>query len=470
MVTRAEFIWRVVWLAAGLARAALWCCALLLNSARCGYSLDVAEAVRQARGFDCIAQQDGVKFEGWLNTIPEREQPQALKTVAEAYRCLLGKRVAPASYESFRQVLQERLYSKIPPDQLCIQDRLTRALIGLRQIASSQAAAGHSGLDMSALDAELNEFLAGYSASRMVGQRPDLPTNIKLSAVWCLDVANPSPPVQYTDEFIDTLVEIAAVNPVQGRHLGAVLGAVLRDARLGLTEEVGRRTSDADYQKLNAERLRGLDAAYHLLIEMDSENIAGTAHYYLFRKALAKAVPERDWAEPGQVEALLKTPDELQQRLEKWVQNLRDHANAWGPFSEYSDVLWNLAQQTNDSASERKTWRDLGRRSCEILRQGMDASEGADARDWVKLQDTLLDRVRTYGLALAAAKQYQELIDFESGYLDSSYKTLAQRQQCYIHAHLAQAYYALGDYREAMRHFESSCRISVDDLRRLAPR
>ena len=86
----------------------------------------------------------------------------------------------------------------------------------------------------------------------------------------------------------------------------------------------------------------------------------------------------------------------------------------------------------------------------------------------MRIQEKLVERVRAYGLELGRAAQYRDVVDFESGFLDSSGRVLAQSQQCYVHAHLAQAYYALGDNRQAMEHFGLSCAtISLDDLKRL---
>lgn len=415
---------------------------------------DVHKALTEAEGQGCLSKEQRAKLVGWLDKLPEQERGQALKSAAAGYQCLLQKKVAADKYGCFGDILEERLYARLQPEKLCLRDRLTRALINLGQILRSKSAsASPSQLDTVVLDRALNDFLAAYSACRSVYQNAVLATSIRLAEDWCLDPNAPWPPVEFTKEFIETMVRIAAVNPDQGRHLGAVLGAVLRDAKsLGF----------------DAQTLRELDDAYRRLIEQDRESLAGTSHFYLVKQELAKTIPMPDWAEASQIHALLQASENLQKRLDTGAERLQDRANAWRPFEEYSDLLYALAGQIQSKSSERKTRDELIRRACQVLRRGIEVSAGTEAKELTRIQEKLLDRVRVYGVELGRAIQYKEVIDFESRFLDPTLKTLTESEQCYIHAHLAQGYYMLEDQRKAMEHLGMSCGlISFDDLKKL---
>lgn len=415
---------------------------------------DVHKALSEVEDQRCLSKEQRAKLVGWLDKLPEKERGEALKTTAACYQCLLQKKVAADKYGCFRDILEERLYTKLQPEQLCLRDRLARALINLGQVLHPKSSsATPSQLDMGVLDRALNDFLAAYSACRSVHQNAVLATSIRLAEDWCLDPNAPWPPAEFTKEFIETLVRIAAVNPDQGRHLGAVLGAVLRDARsLGL----------------DAQTTRELDDAYRLLIEQDRESLAGTSHFYIVKHELTKMIPRPDWAEANQIHALLKVSEDLQKRLDTGAERLQDRANAWRPFEEYSDLLYDLAGQIQSSSSERKTRDELIRRACQILRRGIEVSAGTEAKELTRVQEKLLDRVRVYGVELGRTMRNHEVIDFEARFLDPSSKTLTESEQCYIHAHLAQAYYMLEDLRKAMEHLGMSCGlISFDDLKKL---
>jgi hypothetical protein len=414
---------------------------LLAQSQYC----DVAAALNEVERQGCLSKEQRAKLAGWLDQLPEQEKAEALKSATSCYQCLLRKKVAADKYSCFRQVLQTRLYAKVPSEHLCLRERLSSALIRLQQTNPAK-------VDMAVVDRALNDFLAGYSACRTVRQNPDLDTSVELAKDWCLDPNAPWPPLEFTREFIEILVRVAAVNPDQGRHLGAVLGAVLRDAR-----SPGIGTQNA----------RELADAYRLLIEQDRENLAGTSILYLFRQELAQKVPRPDWAEPAQISALLQASQSLHEQLEAGARRLQDRASAWRPYEYYSDLLNDLAEQLRLSPSQRKMREELLQLSCKELRRGLEVSEGQQAQDLIRIRENLLNRVRSYGLELGHAKRYLEVIHFESEFLDPSSKTLLENQQCYIHAHLAQAFYALGDYRNAMEHFEKSCGISLKDLEAL---
>jgi len=414
---------------------------------------DVAEALDEVERQGCLLSEQRAKLAGWLTSLPEKEAGEALRIASDCYQCLQQKKVDPQKWQCFPRILQERLYAKLPAGELCLRDRLIRALIPLRQFASQGKLAAS---DVSSLDGALNDFISAYSACRNVHQNPSLPASIGLAQDWCLDANSPQPPFGFTREFIEDLVRIAAENPDQGRHLGAVLGAVLRDVKsLGLDEPA----------------MREADAAYQTLIEQDRESLAGTSHFYLFRRELSGKVPEPDWPEREQIQALLLASKDLQQRLDRGAERLQFRATAWKPFEEYSDTLHKLAEGLRSQNPERKTREELAQLSCRVLRRGIEVSVGAEARELTRVQEKLLDRVRNLGFEFGLAARYQDVIGFETGFLDPSAKTLSESQQCYIHAHLAQAFYAVGDNRKAMEHFGKSCgKITIEDLKKLRDR
>jgi len=414
---------------------------------------DVAEALDEVERQGCLLGEQRAKLAGWLTSLPEKEAGEALRLAADCYQCLQQKKVDPQKWQCFPRILQERLYAKSPAGELCLRDRLIRALIPLRQLASQGKLAAS---DVSSLDGALNDFISAYSACRNVHQNPALPASIGLAQDWCLDANSPGPPFGFTREFIEDLVRIAAENPDQGRHLGSVLGAVLRDVKLlGLDEPATRE----------------VDEAYRTLIEQDRESLAGTSHFYIFRQELTAKVPEPDWPEKEQIRALLLASDDLQQRLDRGAERLQFRATAWKPFEEYSDILHKLAEGLRSQNPERKTREELARLSCKVLRRGIEVSAGAETQELTRVQEKLLDRVRDFGFELGLAARYQDVIGFETAFLDPSAKTLSESQQCCLHAHLAQAYYAVGDNRKAMEHFGKSCgKITIEDLKKLRDR
>jgi hypothetical protein len=411
---------------------------------------DVAEALNEAERQGCLLKEQRPKLAGWLANLPQKEAGEALRMAADCYQCLQRKKVDAQKFSCFREILQDRLYAKLPADQLCLRDRLIRALIPLRRLAAQAKVAP---ADAGALDAALNEFISAFAACRNVHQNPTLDTSIGLAQDWCLDANSPAPPFEFTQEFIEALVGIAAQNPDQGRHLGAVLGAILRDAKtLGLDDQAARE----------------VDKAYQTLIEQDRESLAGTSHIYIFKQELSGRIPEPDWPRTEQIQALLASSKDLQKRLDTGADRLQYRATAWKPYEEYSDVLQKLADGLRFQNPQRKTREQLAQLACQALRRGIEVSEGSEAQEMVRIQEKLLDRVRNFGFELGLAKRYYDVIEFESGFLDPSSKTLSESQQCYLHAHLAQAFYAVGDNRKAMEHFGKSCgKITIEDLKKL---
>jgi hypothetical protein len=406
---------------------------------------DVTEALAPAESLGCISNEQSMKLTGWLSRLPESESSQALKAAAECYQCLLQKKAVPQSYDSFRRILKERLYSRVPSDQMCLRDRLVRAVIDLRIIQDRPEG---QEIDAASLDGALNDFLAGYYACGSVHRNPEVPASVRIARDWCLDPKQPWPPYEFMREFIDNLVAIAAEEPGQGRHLGSVLSAVLQEA-MSL--------------KLDAREMREASDAQAILIEPDHGNLAGTSHWFLFRKQLAGIASKSNRIDSGQIQNLILASKDMQGRLELYAGRLQQRSNAGKPFEEYSDLLYGWAEQT--SSSERKLREELIRQACRALRRGIELSSVPEAEWLTQNRQKLLERVRGFGLELGKRRRYREVLEFESAFLDPTFKTLTTDQQCYLHAHLAQAHYALGEIRDAMEAFGNSCgKLSIQDL------
>ena len=310
---------------------------------------------------------------------------------------------------------------------------------------------------MQALDGALGMFLGVYSAARAVAVNSTLAARVKLAASWCLDINAPLPAAVFAEEFADVAARIAAVFPEQGRHLGAVLAAVLRDAR-------GPGGGGAAEGRLEESDRR--------LIEPDQQNIAGTSHFHIVRKRIEEIVPAPESANASEIAELVNATPELLREMETGVERMENRARAWRPFEEYSDILDQLAWRRGVEP-DREAWRDANRLACDLLRRGLELATGSEEAARLPLQVKLLDRVTRYGAELARLGRYRQVVEFESRFLEVPPHALTPDQECYIHAHLAQADYALSDYRRAMQHMaaanagEHGELITAEDLRRL---
>jgi hypothetical protein len=420
----------------------------LFSSSSLFAQVDLAAVLGQIQTQGCLSKEQEEKLAGWLIKAPSSEADQALRLAGDSYQCLLKKN-SPVQ-EVFGQILKERLYSKIALDHLCMRDRLIAALTNLQQIISRPEG---QELDEASLNSALNDFLGAYTACGNVQQNPKLPTSVRIARDWCLDPKEPWPPYDFVRAFIEAMVSISAAEPGQGKRLGSVLAVVLDQARSFNLDEREKREASG---------------AYRVLVEPDRQNLAGTSYWFIFQKQLKKIIPRSDWVEPSQIQNLLLASTDLQGLLEKYAERLQNRANAIEPFEEYSALLYNLGNQLEPNYSGKIMRNQLFRQSCIVLRRGIEVSSSLDLQELQKNQQTLLDRVRAYGFELGRSGKYGEVVNFESNFLDPSLKMLTADQQCYLHAHLAQAHYALGDIREAMDEFGRSCgRISIEDLKNI---
>ena len=353
---------------------------LLLTAAKAELSAQCSlqEGVGQVQSLGCLTNEGAAAILGFAenpNTAPQR----GLKAAEDAYLCLLRKGLEPSTYACFRQALSNHVYRSVTRNDLCMDDRLILALLMLRDLADSAA---RNPLDINAMDAALNEFLAAFSAVRTVRADPNLEASKRIAAAWCLDVDAPAPAYELTQEFINTTVRIASIHPDHGKHLGAVVGAVLRDARALAGDEASRRK---------------LDSAYATLIDPDGEDLAGTSHYYLFEKELLALIPAPHLAEPAQVRKLLDGSDNLLKRLQMGAGRLQSRRLAWKPYERFSDTLAELADQFTEQQIGARDWDRLGRLPCEALRLGLMASAGVEPDTLLRLQQKLYSRVKSHG-------------------------------------------------------------------------
>ena len=107
--------------------------------------------------------------------------------------------------------------------------------------------------------------------------------------------------------------------------------------------------------------------------------------------------------------------------------------------------------------------------SCKALWRGIELSADSETSDQLKpVRQKLMSRVTDYGSELAKNFNYGRLLEFEYQFVDESGRMVPYDEQCYVHAHLAQALYVRGSINESLQHLRKSCEVvSLDDLKML---
>lgn len=404
----------------------------------------------------CLSQQEAELLSRHLRRplAEKEERTLLLRTVARAYTCLLESKLPSQDYSCFREILHEQFYTGFQKEELCLNDRLIRAGAGLRYFVQKDVP-GQRPLDYHGLlDEPLGEFLLALDVCRKIQERPADPASLRLAETWCVDPAAPAPPLVYLRELIDAVVEIAARYPQVGKHAGALLDGILQRA-----STLYRDRQSGDF----------LHDQYDLLIGFDDADLAGTSLFYLFERRSKEVLPPPELASPADLPRLLENVRLLDEYLERGAQRLVRRSRAWEYFERYSDRLQALADLLKPYPEHGETRHQLVQASCRALRKGIELSfDVLTASELVRVQEKLLDRIRTYGLELARNLKYRELTGFEGEFVDESGRMLTEKQQCFIHAHLAQAYYVLGSTRDSLQHLRQSCNlISPSDLKEL---
>lgn len=428
------------------------------RSAGVAAQCDVPAALLQMRQSGCLSAGESARLSQYLaGSLFEEEESKkrdALDMVSRAYRCALAKGNGLENYACFRRLLFEQFYGYFKDSDLCLVDRLTRSCVALRYVLEAKLPSSQPLQYQQILDRALNDIRLGVGICNEVKARPRDVSTLHLAERWCIDPSNPVLPLDYFQELLDSSADLSMEYPEAGRHMGSVLDVILRDA-LSLF--------DGD------ERSRALRDGYELLIAFDHADLAGSSFFYRFERKRREIAPEPELVSPAEVEGVLEELKKLEPYLEQGAQRLRHRSGAWKYFESYSDFLYTLAQPLQ---SYREYWgmrNSLLEASCKVLWRGIGFSVGSETAGQLNfVQEKLLDRVRSYGLELARELKYRRLVEFESQFLDQSARILPEKQQCYIHAHLAQALYVLGSNKESWEHLRKSCElVSLDDLRGL---
>lgn len=423
-------------------------------SAQC----DVTAALDRVRQSGCLSEVYEVALRNYLvgSVVKEDEKKRALEAVTDAYGCLLhlDEDEAIRVYRCFRQTLQEKFYASFKDEELCLRDRLIRACVALRYALDKKLPSSEPLQHDQIIDKALNDFRLGFGVCRQIQLTPHAFASTDLAGKWCVDINNPVPSPAYVNELVDLSVQICAQYPQLGQHLGTLLDAILSDAL-------------ALYQGTKTEETLRKD--YALLIKFDNADLSGTSFIYLFEKKLAQALPRPEVLTLSEVGPLLQNLEKLRPDLDEGARRFRRKSESWRPFERYSDLLYDLAKPLKSRAEQWETRDNLLRASCEALWKGIELSlSGETAGQLTKVREKLVDRIRTYGIELARELKYGNLVNFEKRFLDESGRILLKDQQCYIHAHLAQAYYVLGYTKEPWEHLNRSCGlVSASDLERL---
>ena len=439
-------------------RLVVSCVLLVLASgeraaAQCTVRSSLEAAARQG----CLAKAQVEQLRGFLEkpSAEDTREKELLKSTSDAFQCLLESGSDPSEYACFRNILRESLYPNLPKKSLCVNDRLAQAVIGLRYAAEQELATREPLTFDQIIDPPLNAFATAFAICREIKSDPDAFTSVHLAGRGCIDLAEPAPPAVYVQELIDVTVKLVAESPDLGKHVGAVLDGILADA----------------IQLYEGDVSIALASDYALLIELDDANLTGTSFFYLAKKTLGSIFPEPEEVAPSELSRFLESSEK--EKVEEYVnevgQRMQRKSRAYRPFDWYGDFLYAGAEHLKLLPDERPTRDRLVRLACATLRDGLRLSVPAATEDELEVvQDKLVDRIRDYGLELGRDLRYSELADFQSGFLDESAPILPESRQCYIHAHLAQAFYLLNDLRNATEHLERSCDlVTFKDLTRL---
>jgi hypothetical protein len=399
-------------------------------------------------------------IENALNGITPDQAGIVLQEAAKAYGIMVSSGESKEKCQCLRDLLKNEIYAKAPATGLNMEDRLIRAVLDIDSLIGGDR--GKSILEnggREVISRSINEFTAGFGAWKEYAAAEDSARKNKIDQTWHFETI----PVQERDalyakilnEFIDDLVVIAVKEPSMGSFLGISLSGILQDAMQG---DWGQETK--------AGTVKQLQKKYDDLIAPDRENIAGTAQFYTFMAKRNNYVDVSDELLVNGIKRLLADKDALGAMLENGYKLIHTRPYAVGVFNEHSDFLAALGERLREEGAPNADWEALTQLSCDTLRRGIEI--GKECRDprVKEMQDKLIEKVRVHGWYLGDAKnKFDELIKFELRYYDPEYKILAAEQQCYINAHLAQAYYRTGDTRTADEHFKKSCgKISREEI------
>ena len=405
--------------------------------------------------------------------LPEGEQRRApLDTVFLAYRCMLDARAELQTFSGFRSDFIEALHGAYEGRELCLLDRLTGALVTLRDV-SNRGGSPRDPLpdrDVDRVYGALSDVRFSVQAAHAVqsrfGNDPEDPVVLRYMRTWCVEPVAPVPAEAYFRELIDASVSLAERDTRIGRDVGAVLASALPDAQAMFGWVEGR-----DPFRNESALLRD----WSVLVSVDRGNLSSTRLFLEVVKdleeleGLQSAVP--DEISP---ESTLPRLEEMKRTLRIASDRLIGTSEAWKYYDHYSDVLFGLAD-VYASGREPEMFRLLINEAGRAAWEGFRRVAGlGTSLELSFAQKKLMDRVASYGAELAVQLDYSTLVDFESQFVDDTGRIVPEEFQCYAHAHLTQAYYVLGAEspdasREYLSHLDKSCGLlsqsDLDNLR-----
>ncbi|PYS51523.1 MAG: hypothetical protein DMG13_18445 [Acidobacteria bacterium] len=402
----------------------------------------------------CISPEERAILSEFL-TAPssdEKTKRHVLEIVSRAYRCVLAKgNVAQQSSLCFRRGLVERFYTQYKDSDLCLVDRFTRALVTLRYVSDTKLPESQTFRYQEVIDKALNEAKLAVGISKDIKTRPQHPRAIDLAERFCVDPENPVFSEGYFRELIDASAGLSIEYPQTGRYIGAVLDAILQDAKT-LFEEPNRTLSDGQ-----------------ILIGFDRANLASTGLFYRWKLKVREIAPAPDRIRPADVASVVGELKRLEPELERAADRLTHRSEAWKYYQDYGDLLFALAEPLKSSEEDMEMRDRLVNASCKALWRGIQLSADSETSDQLKsVREKLMSRVADYGSELARNLKYGRLTEFESQFVDESGRIMPHDDQCYVHAHLAQALYVRGSINESLQHLRKSCEVvSLDDLKTL---
>ena len=404
------------------------------------------------------------------------EAGNAPGTITTRYGALLESRGTPAcSLHQFRSFLINTYYPQYMDGELCLADRLTRAIVTLRYILDRESYKGDPLLYRQTLDRALTDIRMGIGAVKDVKIRPRrLELLLPLAERWCVDIDDPAPVASFQlfyEELLDSTVDLSISDPVGGKRIGAVLEAVAEDTRLLF--------DDAELEQLPAAQdlLR--------LTGFGSNNYPSASGLYRFENSLDAVAGQSDSDLPNSVPEIVELlereqllPDSRTEvpspRMLEWsIDLLEDKEHAAAYFRSYAERLLDLAAEAG-SGRELRPARDLLiEAAAKALFRGIQLASSAPVTESVsETQEQLGMLVLTQAADLKRRLDFKSIVRLESHFVEPEKVVLPSRIACHFHKDLAMAHYVLGSSPKLwLDHFrsveianEEFCRISMDEL------
>jgi hypothetical protein len=253
------------------------------------------------------------------------------------------------------------------------------------------------------------------------------------------------------------------------REVGRDAGAVLSSTLDGAMSMMGWADGDDPYRNQDP-----LYRDWSVLVSIDEGNLSSTGLFLDIVKEL-EALERSRAIDPNRItpSATRAGLDRMRRTLGSASDRLIRDEQAWKYYDHYSDVLFSFADAyalRRDPELFRLLVDEAGLAAWEGFERVSGTATGDALAD---AQRELMSRVASYGFDYAERLDYSTLVEFESQFVDLSGRVVPGEFQCTVNAHLAQAYYVLGNRspdaaRDYSTHLEESCRlVSAGDLETL---